>query len=522
MTSTPNNIREFVRSRDSNMLKENGSNVDDIGLDEKDRSNYLDTTDSIDDININLTNKTAANNRISMLNSRKQSLLLTPPKNKKFQMPSSPGRLEIAASEVMALMLLEEIKEGTKSITSMKDDSLLKVACVRGAMRILHTAIISSKENDKRNKELNDDDDDNEDKVILNPIFKENDNNDKETTKKDDNNDNNNNSYNIVNNSVPKEILPFHLLGDREVLANLVAETQAGVTVIENSNLLRQEQEHLKIVILDLEITVEELESNIKERELTIKKLKECSNESRRQTHETLEELDEYAKQLKVNKEEIHRSEADRDLSQRLLMASRQDLKDAMTAIELEQKNLNAARLRGADLKNEISKLEGVLLRTKELSVEEEGKIRNTKSIATDQFRILQNDVDKLQSDFKMKQRHIEDLERYRRTLEEENETRRRDLEGQLINLTHNYDEETRKSVNIQAETRSSKIECEQIVNKKRQLNTELLRINETLATERSKFELEKVDNKRSLELLERKILEADKNVQISKEKQSK
>ena len=80
--------------------------------------------------------------------------------------------------------------------------------------------------------------------------------------------------------------------------------------------------------------------------------------------------------------------------------------------------------------------------------MEEESKIRQTKAIANDQLRILQTDLSKIEVDFKNKQRTIDDLDKYRRAMEEESEVRRRDLETQLSSIIRDIEEENRKLSN--------------------------------------------------------------------------
>ena len=79
---------------------------------------------------------------------------------------------------------------------------------------------------------------------------------------------------------------------------------------------------------------------------------------------------------------------------------------------ELENKNINQLRKKITEMKTEQSKLEDQLIRHKESVIMEEGRLRQTKSLATEQLRVLQSDLNKINNDFKMKQRSLSEMEK--------------------------------------------------------------------------------------------------------------
>jgi len=308
-------------------------------------------------------------------------------------------------------------------------------------------------------------------------------------------------------------------LGDRNVLARIVAEARAGMCSIEEIQALKKEQEALVSMNNDLDDKGQALEKMIVDKEVMLEKLVEQTNESKKQAQGTIDELDNLSKRLIAGKDEISRTEADHILAKRLLDACRQDLQDAIANNDIEHKNLASVRERVNDVRKEIALQEEKLLKTKEKIVEEESKIRQTKAIANDQLRILQTDLGKIEADFKNKQRAIEDVDKYRRGMEEESEVRRRDLETQLATLIRDIEEENRKLSNARSDARASRLESEQLVIKKRQAESDYLRIAEKLTNEKTTFETEEIEYKRKIDGYEKILNEQDRKARSLKER---
>ena len=232
--------------------------------------------------------------------------------------PSSPGRLGLAAAETLAQLLLEEI-QSNKGIDKTKlNDNDLKDACVRSALRLVQTAISKTHEEKKSKRKSKGIRNDDVDQGYVSPIFDDGDEDSKDFD----------------------EILPLEALGDRHVLARIVAEARDGMCSIEEIKTLRKEQEMLIAVNNELEDKGQALEKMILDKEEMIVKLVEQTNESKKQAHETIDELNNLSKRIQTGKEEISRTEADQLLATRLLEACRQDLQDAIASNDLEHKNL--------------------------------------------------------------------------------------------------------------------------------------------------------------------------------------
>ena len=186
---------------------------------------------------------------------------------------------------------------------------------------------------------------------------------------------------------------------------------------------------------------------------------------------------------------------------------------------EMEHHNLHTVRSRLVELKHEVSETEKHILLCKESSLKEEDRLRTTKAMAKDQLRLLQMDLNKIQSDFKVKQRMIEDLEKHRRSIDEEIEIKRRDSDLHLSATSRELEEESRKLNNAKCEVRVHRLEVEQLVSKRRQIDGEILRLQETFTAESSKCAAEEQEAKRRLLQYEKQLQAAEKQMREAKSK---
>lgn len=225
------------------------------------------------------------------------------------------------------------------------------------------------------------------------------------------------------------------------------------------------------------------------------------------------------AQRLQDEREKIALAETRHNLANRELDISRISLKEALAMSEIEQSNLHSTRSRLIELKEEIAELEKQKLICQESNLKEEDRLRSTKHMATDQLRLLQIDLNKLASDFKVKQRQVEDLEKHRRTIDEEIEIRKRDSDLQLSATSRELDDESRKLNNVKSEIRVNKLEVEQLLGKRRQVEAELTRLQDTFTSENARCLAEEQDLKRRLLQTHKEVLTADKNLRDLKGK---
>jgi len=232
-----------------------------------------------------------------------------------------------------------------------------------------------------------------------------------------------------------------------------------------------------------------------------------------------LDELDFLTKRLQDGRDNITRTESELTISKRELDLTRHSLQEAIAMSEIEHQNIHTVRSRINELKQEQANCEQHLLQSKELISKEDDKLRTTKTLVTDQLRFLQMDLNKIQSDFKAKVRTIEDLEKNRRSIEEEIEIKRRDADNQLVVTTREFEEEARKLNNAKSELRVQRLEVDQLTGKRRQLEAEINRIQEVLSTEMSKYESLEVESRRKVDVLEKQFLNTEKKMREGKEK---
>lgn len=224
---------------------------------------------------------------------------------------------------------------------------------------------------------------------------------------------------------------------------------------------------------------------------------------------------------MQMSRDEISKYDTEHTLIKREIELTRTNLQESLAMNEMEQKNVMYMRKKLEELKEEQRLVQNDLMLTKDELLKEDGKLRATKSLATDQLRLLQIDLNKIQNEFKSKQRAIDDLEKYRKAIEDETEIKRRDAETHLATLMREVDEETRKLSDVKSELRVGRLEVEQLVSKRRTLSTELARVGDALAIETNKLEAEEADAKRRLELLDRQLSDGEKNSRAIREKVS-
>ena len=154
-----------------------------------------------------------------------------------------------------------------------------------------------------------------------------------------------------------------------------------------------------------------------------------------------MNELETLTKKLQGVRDATEQAESDHALIIREIDHSKHSLQESLALNELEQKNLTITRGRINDLKFEVSSLEDQVNKSREAVSKEEHKLRTTKSAVSDQLRLLQADLNKVQLDYKTQQKATLDLERHRRSAEEEGELRKRDIENELSSMRNQMED---------------------------------------------------------------------------------
>lgn len=178
-----------------------------------------------------------------------------------------------------------------------------------------------------------------------------------------------------------------------------------------------------------------------------------------------------------------------------------------------------AVRQRVAGLVDEKRELEQMVSRTKEQLQEEETKLRSTKLLVSDQLRLLQIDLNKIQNDFKSKQHAIEELDKQQRSMDDEFQVRQRSAGSHLVSVSREVEQEERKLSSLKTEVRSLRLEVEQLTGRRRQAEEDLALVTDKLSEEQSKFAIEESEAKRRLEFFERQFADMEKRNRLVKEK---
>jgi hypothetical protein len=160
-----------------------------------------------------------------------------------------------------------------------------------------------------------------------------------------------------------------------------------------------------------------------------------------RKAQEAINEVEALMKKLQAVRDATEQAESEHALLTREIDHSKHTLRESLALNEMEQKNLTMTRGRINDLKTEVSSLEDQVSKSRESVAKEENKLRTTKSAVADQLRLLQADLNKVQLDYKAQQKATLDLERHRRSVEEECELRKRDIENELLSIRNQMED---------------------------------------------------------------------------------
>lgn len=204
-------------------------------------------------------------------------------------------QLEIAAAEVIALVLMQEIdanmpKEevsdrnnisrstsnyarSTATTVNISKAAYLKDACIRAALRVVHTSTAMSRQTlQERNKEQQQlqqqDREHRQNTTSSSTTAVDRSGSENEGIDESKRSEHHHNNITTTSTTTPTkkkslspykkpsnthlgrvEIHPFHALGDRELLSRIVAEAHAGMAAIEDSDLVKQEIQHLEVRI---------------------------------------------------------------------------------------------------------------------------------------------------------------------------------------------------------------------------------------------------------------------------------
>ena len=202
------------------------------------------------------------------------------------------------------------------------------------------------------------------------------------------------------------------------------------MNALEDAQILIQEKENLQVLVDELHKTISQVEKDITLKESTINELNTHSDEAKVKAKKALVELDEISNNLLESRNELADLESKSSILQREKESIRREIEEMISLKTLEQSSLEALRSKQEEAKFEMAQWQESLDKTKSAFLDEDKKHRYTKVSLTDQIRALQTDHLKLQNEILSKQRTLEELERTRVIVEEDIESRKRDLEN--------------------------------------------------------------------------------------------
>ena len=146
-------------------------------------------------------------------------------------------------------------------------------------------------------------------------------------------------------------------------------------------------------------------------------------------------------------------------------------------------------------------------------------RFRNAKSLGSDQIRLLQSDLLKLQADLKSKKRALSETEKLRKSLEVETEARQREINQQLLVLARDTEEATRALSSAQGAVRSTRLELEQLHGQKKHVEGELQQLEDKRVSESRRLASDIEDGARRKKELDLKVSTAEKRCRGAKDK---
>lgn len=233
----------------------------------------------------------------------------------------------------------------------------------------------------------------------------------------------------------------------------------------------------------------------------------------------TLSELEQMAQRLRSHRDEVSHLLQQKDLAARELQVSNTALQEIECIRKQEQDMLQSAKDRNHSIKQERAKLEQELSGQKNILQREEHKWKLTKAAVQDEIQSLQQELNNLQSSFKMKQHSIEELETVRRRLDEDVDAQRQGVYQEKLTLAQQIGEEGNRLNQLKGEVQSAQRLHDQAQTRLRQMEADLRKVQEANIAETNRFDFIKLENMKKLEGLERQAQHLENQLKSLKEK---
>ena len=306
-------------------------------------------------------------------------------------------------------------------------------------------------------------------------------------------------------------ILPLSVLGDRAVLADMIADAQSALMALNMAESAREENLHLSKVIAELEATETMLLQEIGTKEDALHKVNEDVVMAEERAHDVVTYLEELANTLNEKRDALSDLETQMAVTKKEVEINRRDLEETKSLVELEQSSLQSTKEKLRILRQEASSCEAAVAKAKHTVSEQDARARASKAAAEEHTRTLQAENGRLSNEIVGRQAEVAELERYKRYLEDEGEERRKTLDSQMRQLETDIEETTRALAGLRSDSRTSRMEVDALLNKKRTTQVELTRLTDSLHALETKFEIENENKKRQLESVTQHCEEAEK-----------
>lgn len=238
-----------------------------------------------------------------------------------------------------------------------------------------------------------------------------------------------------------------------------------------------------------------------------------------REAEVTLSQLSDLVEQLREGQRTIQTQESKLTTLRKEIDDARVEFAELNNLSQLEHKNITSTRNRLAELHKDCSEWETRVAAMKDKFTNEDMRYRNAKSLGTDQIRLLQSDLLKLEADLKAKKRALDETDKLRKALEVEADSRQRDINQQLLVLARDLEDATRNLSSAQGAVRTARLELEQVQSQKKHVEEELQLLEDKRVGEARRMSTEIEDGVRRKKELDVKIASAEKRHRAVKDK---
>ena len=320
-------------------------------------------------------------------------------------------------------------------------------------------------------------------------------------------------------NAAANAVLPLAVFGEGKVIAKLVSDGQVALDLLEDTKHLRLEKLQVERVLDDMNKQMKQLDQDRKHKEGAIDMLSKQCNDTKRHAQATLLDLDTVLEKLKDGRKSVLAQERQIALRKKEIEAANIEFEEINKLSQMEHKNIDAVRLRLKALHKEKADCETCLAEVRQKFSVEESRFRNAKSVGTTEIRGLHEELVRMQSQLKLRQKEIQDSRKSFELLELKQDQLQKEAHEQHIRKLREVDEGSRMLANLEGEMRAGRLEIVKLEKKKKQVGDEVTTIEEKVLALRKQAESDEKDVQKVMRSQEKHLQSLEKAIRGAKDK---